>query len=118
MKCGSSAASGAVFPCEAHEHNEPLHDHGRPNQIDDEPTRNDNNRHGHECEGSNCSFIRPEKLPEQTGELCAGLCRPEVAVLPATLELFRSHQLNALDRSPGGNSPPLRAHLLLSVLLI
>jgi hypothetical protein len=107
-----AAASGAhenvlvSHRCEAHEHGAPL------------PTGDGHDGHRHECDGDRCTFVRSKPVSEQDGQpdccarhVSADLLLPDVHLL--------SHHVPSDDAAGQGNAvPPVRPHLLFSVLLI
>lgn len=100
--------------CNAH-----LDDHAnqeRHGQSEDVPHRDDHNPHRNCCDGQRCTFIWSESSSEQKGELRVDLCPLDVAL--STSQLSYSCQFPRPATSICDDGPPLRAHLLFSVLLI
>ena len=126
---GGVAASG----CGIHAHDEiaPKHEqhaytpvsridvsHSDVSHIDVGVTHNDDTPHPHRCGGDRCSFVRTESWPAQTGEFCFDLCPVDAALFSAKPAWIRAHQTYSQGNWRCNDGPPVRAHLLFSVLLI
>jgi len=72
----------------------------------------------HRCEGDLCTFVWSGQSPEQLGELRLDLCPLELAVSLHEADRIPANFGGGRELSDCGDGPPLRVHLLFSVLLI
>ena len=113
----SSTAIATVCPCESHPHEE----HALLQSQHDVSTHSegDHHRHEHDCDGDHCTFVRSDRSPEECGERSI-----DATFLSWDASLQEGSPIcaqfpGALDCRPTSDSgPPVRSHLLLSVLLI
>lgn len=116
--CNLPAVTADSCSCDAHAHHEAPYEHGQRGHGDDALIRNGDKPHRHHCDGDRCSFVPSERSPEQKGELRFDLCPLDIAWSPTKSELIHSRRTHGQDHSLCDDGPPVRAHLLFSVLLI
>ena len=120
MDCRSyPAATAEVCPCDAH-HEEHSADNNlcHHDQKDDGAPRREHHSKPHQCTGGLCTFLRTEQSPEQNAKVSGGFLTIDALALNRE-ELTSAKTLTtAIAHRVWSDIPPLRRHLLLSVLLI
>ena len=72
----------------------------------------------HHCDGDRCSFLPSEPSPMQAGMVYFAPCFLDLTFLPTSSQLTRPRFHHSQDPSLHNGGLPVRAHLLLGVLLI
>ena len=108
--CDSPPAVVQACPCHTHQTPDRTLSHERP--------EGDHHRHEHNCDGDRCTFLRSE----QSSEECVGRSL-DVAFVFWDTSLGADSSIRppctGISNNPSsGCAPPIRSHLLLSVLLI
>ena len=114
--CDSPPAVVKACPCQTHQAQDRIlsHEHHDKN----ERPEGDHHRHEHNCDGDQCTFLRSEQSSEKWVERSL-----DVAFLSWDPSLredspIRPPCTGAADNPTLACAPPIRSHLLLSVLLI
>jgi hypothetical protein len=111
VNCGdASTAIATVCPCESHQHEE------HKKQQDDASSEGEH--HHDDCDGDHCTFVRSDRSSEECGNrlAVATFLFWDASLQEGDRVCARFSQ--AIDRSTSDSRPPVRSHLLLSILLI
>lgn len=109
--CNEPAPTAEQCSCDSHSH-------GNKKRSDDTPVQKDETPHRHECDGSECVFMPSEPSPELSDDGNTGLFLLASALLAADVAQLHTCRQLSTDRPTRVLSPPVRAHLLFSILLI
>lgn len=110
--CDTPGPSAESCPCDSHS----SHDDEAPHGGLASDTGEHQPPHSHHCEGDQCTFMRSsEPAPGEKGDLQLALCTLDEPPLTLDSGCDVAVASRTVDRPP---PLPLRAHLLLSILLI